>query len=82
MTNANTGKHSQKAYESEQIHTITITPSLKQAALKEGFPLYGTGRLDPLKPSAEIGIRNRNFENLNFRNKEGEFIVNSPMFIH
>lgn len=41
----------------EKIHSLEITPSMRQSLEKEGFPLYGTGGLDPLK-NPEVGIRN------------------------
>lgn len=50
----------------EQIHTLSITPSLKQSALKEGFPIYGTSTLDPLKSNQPIGVRNVITDNLRY----------------
>jgi hypothetical protein len=42
----------------EKIHYLEITPSMRDSLTKEGFPLYGTGRSEPLK-SQEVGVRNR-----------------------
>jgi hypothetical protein len=43
----------------EQVHYLEITPQMRDSLLKEGQPLYGINLNEPLKPSAEIGIRNR-----------------------
>jgi hypothetical protein len=42
----------------EKIHSLEITPSMRESLSKEGLPLYGTGGNEPLKAS-EFGIRNK-----------------------
>lgn len=42
----------------EKIHSLEITPSMRQSLEKEGLPLYGTGGSEKLN-SPETGIRNR-----------------------
>jgi hypothetical protein len=43
----------------EKIPVLEISPSMRTSLTKEGQPLYGTSGLEPLKPNAEFGIRNR-----------------------
>lgn len=42
----------------EKIHSLEITPSMRQSLEKEGLPLYGTGGSEALK-YPETGVRNR-----------------------
>jgi murein DD-endopeptidase MepM/ murein hydrolase activator NlpD len=42
----------------EKIHSLEITPSMRQSLEKEGLPLYGTGGSEALK-YPEAGARNR-----------------------
>jgi len=42
----------------EKIHSLEITPSMRESLSKEGLPLYGTGGSEALK-YAEVGVRNR-----------------------